>query len=96
MKNFQNSGQCDKNRTLGDNFWQKQGFWADVGGVKIYLGSNVWQSVRIIVYMRVIPHWFGILSFELGTGPTMEKVDKNLSTFSMIELSPCMLGYSWS
>ena len=40
MKNFQNSGQCEKNRTLGDNFW----FWADVGGEN--KGSNVWQSMR--------------------------------------------------
>ena len=57
------------------------GFSADVRGGN----KKVWQSVRTIVYMWVIPLWFGILCLELGPGLT-----------GCDWISPCMLGYSWS
>ena len=55
----------------------------------------MWQSVRTIVSMWVIPHWFGILSSWAWTWANCPRL--NLAhAFLEIELSPCILGYSWS
>ena len=74
LKNFQNSGQCEKNRTLGDNFLVKTGVWGWCRGWK-NKGSNVWQSVRTIVYMWVIPHWFSILSSWAQTWTNWQRLN---------------------
>ena len=73
----------EKIEDFGRQFLVKTGFFDYVRGEN--KGSKVWQLVHTIVYMWVIPHWFGILSLELGPGPT-----------GYDWISPCMLGYSWS
>ena len=61
LKNFQNFGLCRKNRGLWVTIVGKNRFLADVRSEN--KGTKVWQSVRTIVYMWVISHWFWILTW---------------------------------